>query len=165
MSRPFSALPKRSRPRERLVREGAGALSETELVALLMRSGTHGSSANDLATELLAEFGTLRRISSASAEELARLDGVGLAKAAAIVAAFELGRRLSLEEPSEVVLARASDVASRARDVLAGLRRERVVVFVCDRKKAIAQRGALVSRNSLASTRGRTGSAQRCSET
>ncbi len=85
-----------------------------------------------LAADLLAEFGSLRRLSEAGVEELGRVPGVGAAKAAAIVAAFELGRRVPREE-SGTVLRRASDVAELAANTLAGLRLERAVVFVCDR--------------------------------
>ncbi|WP_420639939.1 RadC family protein [Candidatus Poriferisocius sp.] len=134
MGSPFSALPSRARPRERLLSEGREALSDTELLALQLRSGTTGASASDLATALLAEFGSLRRLGEATVEELARLPGVGNAKACSVVAAFELGRRLPLDDQPEVSLARASDVAQRARHSLAGLRRERAIVFVCDRR-------------------------------
>lgn len=134
MGRPLSTLPSRTRPRERLLAEGREALSDIELLALQLRSGTSGTSACDLAAHLLAEFGNLRRLSEASAEELARLPGIGAAKAASIVAGFELGRRLPFDDQPEVRLARASDVALRAQCSLAGLRRERAVVFVCDRR-------------------------------
>lgn len=134
MGRPLSTLPMRARPRERLMAEGREALSDTELLALQLRSGTNGTSACDLAAHLLAEFGSLRRLSEASVEELARLPGIGVAKAASLIAGFELGRRLPLDDQSEVRLARASDVAQRAQRCLAGLRRERAVVFVCDRR-------------------------------
>lgn len=137
MGRPFSALPARSRPRERLLAEGREALSDAELLALQLRSGTNGTSANDLATNLLVEFGGLRRLSEATVEELARIPGVGAAKAAGIVAAFELGRRLPMEEQNSLELARASDVANRAQQSLAGLRRERALVFVCDRRSRL----------------------------
>jgi len=134
VSRPFSTLPSSALPRERLLAEGREALSDIELLALQLRSGTKGNSANDLAADLLAEFGDIRRLSSARPEELARLPGIGVAKAASIVASFELGRRLAHEASERPVLARASDVAARAQTALSALRRERVIVFVCDRR-------------------------------
>ena len=137
MSRPFSTLPSSALPRERLLAEGREALSDVELLSLQLRSGTRGTSANDLAAILLAEFGDLRRLSSAHPEEVARLPGIGVAKAASIVASFELGRRLAHDTSQQIVLARASDVAVRAQTALAGLRRERVIVFVCDRRSRL----------------------------
>lgn len=137
MSRPFSVLPLRARPRERLLADGREALSDSELLALLLRSGTTGASASDLANDLLAEFGNFSRLSEATADELERVPGVGAAKAAAVVAGFELGRRFRQERTNEVVLSRASEVAYRAQSLLTGLRRERVVAFVCDRRNRL----------------------------
>lgn len=137
MGRPFSTLPPRARPRERLFADGREALSDAELLALQLRSGMNGASASDLAASLLAEFGSLRRLSEATVEELARVVGVGAAKAAGIVAAFELGRRLPFDDQATVTLARASDVAVHAQQSLAGVRRERAVVFVCDRRSRL----------------------------
>ena len=134
MGRPFAVLPARARPRERLLAEGREVLSDSEVLALLLRSGTTGASASDLANDLLADFGNLSRLSEATADELERVTGVGAAKAAAVVAGFELGRRLRQDKTNEVVLSRASEVASRAQALLSGLRRERVIVFVCDRR-------------------------------
>ena len=134
MGRPFAVLPARARPRERLLAEGREVLSDSEVLALLLRSGTTGASASDLANDLLADFGSLSRLSEATADELERVTGVGAAKAAAVVAGFELGRRLRQDKTNEVVLSRASEVASRAQALLSGLRRERVIVFVCDRR-------------------------------
>lgn len=137
MGRPFAVLPDRSRPRERLLAEGREVLSDSEVLALLLRSGTTGASASDLANDLLAEFGSLSRLSEATADELGRVPGVGAAKAAAVVAGFELGRRLRQDTTNEVVLFRASEVAARAQSLLSGLRRERVIVFVCDRRSRL----------------------------
>ena len=137
MGRPFAVLPDRSRPRERLLAEGREVLNDSEILALLLRSGTSGASASDLANDLLADFGSLSRLSEATADELERVPGVGAAKAAAVVAGFELGRRLRQDKTNEVVLSRASDVAARAQTLLSGLRRERVIVFVCDRRSRL----------------------------
>lgn len=115
----------------RLIARGAGALTERELIALLVRNGTRGASALDLAADLLAEFGGLRALASARPEELATRTGIGDAKATALVAAFELGRR-TVDDAAPVRLRRPEDVARVASGALAGLRRERVVVLVAD---------------------------------
>ena len=86
--------PAAERPRERLVQQGAAALSDAELLAIFLRVGVRGKSAVDLARELLASFdGDLARLAAASTMELARLPGIGPAKAAQLAATLELARR------------------------------------------------------------------------
>jgi DNA repair protein RadC len=88
-------LPPSERPRERLQRHGAEALATAELLALLMGRGISGESVIITAQRLLARFGNLQNMASATVEELSSIRGIGLAKAAQIKAAFELGRRLN----------------------------------------------------------------------
>lgn len=128
----MAAVPSHERPRERLIAGGAEALSERELLALVLRNGTQGASALDLASELLAEYGSLASLAVARPEELARRKGVGPVKAAAVVAAFHLSRRAMHLVDKAVTLRNGEDVARAAGKALAGLRRERVVVLVCD---------------------------------
>lgn len=90
-------LPLEERPRERLVRAGPAALSGEELVALLLGSGARGESALDCARRLLAAHGGLAGLASLTGSELAREKGVGRARASAIEAAIEVGRRLAAE--------------------------------------------------------------------
>jgi len=111
--------------------QGARALTEHELLALVLRNGTAGASALDLAMRLLADYGGLRALTEARPEELAVRSGIGAAKAAALVAAFELGRRDGGEAPT-APLRSPRQVAEVARRELAGARRERVLVLVCD---------------------------------
>ena len=87
-------LPQAERPRERMQKYGAEALSTAELIAVLIRSGTRGESVLLTAQKLLSNFGNLQNIASASLEELSRIKGIGLSKATQIKAAFELGRRV-----------------------------------------------------------------------
>lgn len=132
MAVPMSRVPTHERPRERLLARGPRALTERELIALLLRNGTGGASALDLAGDLLAEFGGLRALASAGPEELAACTGIGDAKATALVAAFELGRRVDDDGAAPVRLRRPDHVARVASGALGGLRRERVVVLVAD---------------------------------
>ncbi len=143
----MAMLPSHERPRERLLARGAGALSERELIALALRTGTRAASALDVAGALLAEYGSLRAVASARPEELAARSGVGAAKAAALVAAFELGRRATGRDEA-VVIRRPEDVADVARRELDGLRRERVLVLVCDAANRL-RRTVVVSEGSI----------------
>ena len=97
----ISKLPKDARPRERLFKVGADSLSEIELLAILLRIGREGKSAIELATELLVECGGLRGLDSKTPKELCQISGIGMAKAAQIKAALELGKRLQIEPNSE----------------------------------------------------------------
>ncbi len=89
--------PAAERPREKLIAAGARALTEAELLALWLRTGTRGASAVDLARELLAEFGSLRALLAADADRLCRHRGIGPARYAGLQAALELARRHHLE--------------------------------------------------------------------
>ena len=87
------------RPRERLQYYGAAALSNAELLAILLRVGSPGENVVALSTRVLKEFGGLPGLAKASFGELTTLKGVSTAKAAQLKAALELGRRLLLSSP------------------------------------------------------------------
>ena len=89
------------RPRERLLRNGADNLSNVELLAILLRTGTRKLNAVELARNLLEDSdGKVAGIAAMSIDRLLKLNGVGPAKAAALAASFELGRRCALENIS-----------------------------------------------------------------
>ncbi len=90
-------LPADSRPREKLLARGANALSDSELLALLLRSGTAGKGVLQLAQELLDRFGGLAGLLHTGAEELRQIKGLGPAKRAEVVAVLELARRALLQ--------------------------------------------------------------------
>ncbi|MFH1141057.1 MAG: DNA repair protein RadC [Chloroflexota bacterium] len=87
-------LPTSERPRERLRDHGVAYLSNAELIAILLRTGTPAENVVDLASRLLSRFGGLEGLSRASFQELATVHGIGEAKTAQLKAALELGRRL-----------------------------------------------------------------------
>jgi DNA repair protein RadC len=94
-------MPTNERPRERLVEHGADALKNSELIAILLRTGMKGLSAIQAAERLLKEFETLNNLSRASIEDLRRVKGVGRDKAIALKSAFTLARRMALEMRQE----------------------------------------------------------------
>jgi DNA repair protein RadC len=143
----MAAVPVHERPRERLLDVGVEALTERELLAVVLRNGTKGVSALDLAAELLAEYGSLGSLASARPEELAARNGVGPAKAAALVAAIHLGRRAEADS-SPLALRRPADVAVVAGRRLRHLRRERVIVLVADARNRL-RRTVVVSEGSI----------------
>lgn len=85
--------PKAERPRERLIEQGAHALSDGELLAVLIGCGNRGRSAVDLARELIAQFGSLRELLSADSRTCLEQHGIGPARYASLQAALELARR------------------------------------------------------------------------
>jgi DNA repair protein RadC len=118
-------LPKPERPRERLQKFGAEALSAQELLALVIGRGIPKKSVMNIAQELLAKFGNIKAISQATIEELSQIKGIGLAKAAQIKACFELGRREELEpelknfdikDPETVVKAVRAGIKDKAKE-------------------------------------------------
>ena len=122
-------LPEDERPRERLLERGARTLGDAELVAVLLRTGRRGSSALEVARSLLVQIGGLQGLGLADAASLVG-DGLGPAKAASLLAAVEIGRRLARGEIAErEPLSRPAAVASylslrfgrRDQEVLGGL--------------------------------------------
>lgn len=116
-------MPAETRPRERLYQGGAVVLSDAELLALVIRSGRRGASALEVACEILGEHGSLSRLAQAKPEEMQRLAAIGSAKAASIVAAFEMGRRAGVGE-SVSTISCPSDLAAAVRPHLSNQRRE-----------------------------------------
>lgn len=101
--------PETERPREKLLHDGPHALTDAELLALLIRSGTSKATALDLARKILSEEKSLRGIASKTAIELMRLKGIGKAKAVELLAAFEIGRRVEAIKTEPKLIVRAPD--------------------------------------------------------
>lgn len=101
MSTRIHDLPESDRPRERLIEQGAEALSNAELLAIFINTGLKGENAIQVANRVLTESKSLRSLSRRTAKELSNVRGLGPAKAAHIAAAFELGRRAGREEITE----------------------------------------------------------------
>ncbi len=98
---PLKDLPPDAQPREKLLARGPGALSDAELLALLLRTGLAGKGVLQLAQELVDSFGGLAGLLHASADDLKRIKGLGPAKRAELVAVLELARRALAEQLRE----------------------------------------------------------------
>ena len=131
-------LPAGERPRERMAQYGPEAMSTVELLAILLRVGSRGESAIRLAERLLAEFGGLAGIAKARVPQLSALPGIGLAKAAQIKAAFELGKRLatSVEGPRPVIR-NASDAAALMMEELRYREQECLAAILLDARNQV----------------------------
>ena len=105
-------VPSEDRPRERMMQFGAEALSHTELLAILLRTGTRSESAVHLAGRILQSCGSLAGLVDMSLEELTAIRGIGPAKAVQLRAGIELGRRLSREgRETRLTVRRPQDAA------------------------------------------------------
>ncbi len=110
-NRMIRELEPQERPRERLLEQGGNTLTDVELLAVLLRTGCPGLSVVDLARELLQEAGSLAALRDANCESLRR-PGIGPAKAATLLAALEVGRRLAKAElPARKPMSRPAEVA------------------------------------------------------
>ena len=139
-------MPPSERPRERLQRHGAGALSDAELIAILLRTGVKGQSAVQLAQELLKRH-SLGELVSVPLEALAKTKGIGRTKAIQLKAGFELAARL--DRPRErTPVSTPAEAVSVVRDEMRTLDREEFRVLLLNTKNGLI-RAAPVSRGSL----------------
>lgn len=126
------------RPRERLAKLGPQALTNAELLAILLRVGVPGENAVDVGQRLLNTFDGLTGLHSAPFEELIQQHGLGEAKAAQIKAAIELGKRLSLEAPEERPIIKCpADAAALVQYEMSGLEKEQMRVFLLDTRNRV----------------------------
>lgn len=131
-------LPKSERPRERLIHYGPGALSTSELLAILLRTGIQGENVINQATRLLIEFGGLSGLAKASLAEVSRFKGMGEAKYTQVMAALELGRRLLIESPEDRPQIRSpADAANLVMAEMSLLEQEHLRLFLLDTKNRV----------------------------
>jgi DNA repair protein RadC len=134
----MSQWPAAERPREKLVAGGPQALSDAELLAVVIGSGTGGRSALDIARGILISEQGLRGISTKNCSELMRVKGIGRARAVALVAAFEMGRRMQSRGWEEHVSVNGpADVARVLLPLLRDRLQEVFVVLILDSKNGI----------------------------
>ncbi|MEA2016494.1 MAG: DNA repair protein RadC [Actinomycetota bacterium] len=148
--------PELERPREKLVKKSAEYLSDCELLAIILRTGIGNSkkriSALDLAKKLLSRYGSLKSILDLSLSEFLSIKGIGKAKAAQVIAAFELGRRAISEKNGNNVSFRCSEeVANYYIPLLKDLKKEQFRVLLLDIKNKVIKE-VLISMGSLTSS-------------
>jgi DNA repair protein RadC len=134
-------LPVGERPEERLARFGAFALSDTELLAMLLRCGTQGQDVLTLATQLLAEAGSLAGLLAWHETDFRKLKGIGRVKALQLVAAMEVARRATGHPPREApVLNRADLIVAYLDTTASGLEVEKFWALCLDRRNRLRKR-------------------------
>ena len=126
------------RPRERLLSLGPQALTNAELIAILLRVGVTGENAVQVGQRLLQKFGGLGGLHRVPIEELINQHGIGEAKAAQIKAAIELGRRLTLEAPEErPTINSPADAAALVQYEMSALEQEHLRVLLMDTRNHV----------------------------
>lgn len=131
-------LEETERPRERLAELGPQALSNAELIAILLRVGVEGENAVQVGQRLLQTFGGLHGLHKASFTEVCAQHGLGAAKAAQIKAAIELGRRMAAQAPDDrPTIHSPSDAAELVRYEMGALEQEHLRVLLLDTRNRV----------------------------
>ena len=125
-------MPQDERPREKLLGRGAAALTDSELLAILLRTGVPGANAVEVARQLLQRSGSLSGLSRCSIQEIASVRGIGAAKAIQLVAAFGLGQRLASERLARQKLDAPELVYNLVASEMRTLRKESLRVILLD---------------------------------
>lgn len=134
-------IPKHDRPRERLIEFGASALSNQELIAILIGSGTRKESVNDLAKRVYSHFEGVELLREATLEELTSIKGIGMVKAVGILGAIELGNRVNrFKMPDRYVIRSPQDGADFVMEELRLEKQEHFVVLFLNTKNQIIHR-------------------------
>jgi DNA repair protein RadC len=134
------------RPQERLEKFGASALSDTELLAMLLRSGTRGQDVLTLASRLVAQAGSLANLITWRPSEYQKLKGIGRVKALQLVTTMEIARRVvSQQQGEEPLLNRADLVAKYLESLTCGLEVEKFWVLCLNRKNRLMKRVEITS--------------------
>ncbi len=142
-------IPAENRPRERLQRQGAAALSSAELLALILKSGTRGCNILDLCNGLLTKY-PLEQLAQCTLSQLMREHGIGHAKGAQILAVFELYKRLPVREMKSEAVTSAKDIAPRYMAQFKDVQQEHFMAIYLDVKhKIIADQ--MISKGTLTS--------------
>jgi DNA repair protein RadC len=142
MSLKISAWAVEDRPREKLIRKGTASLSDAELIAILISSGTKDKSAVDLGRELLGMANNnLNTLGKLTITDIVKLRGIGPARAVTIAAALELGRRRKLAEVQETIQIKCSrDVADIFQPILSDLIHEEFWILFLNRSNKVINR-------------------------
>jgi DNA repair protein RadC len=125
-------MPQDERPREKLLARGADALSNAELIAILLRTGRRGMNVVDVARELIDRYKSFAELSRCSVKELSEIKGIGPAKALELVAAFNLGKRFTQEPVSQQKLDSPELIYKLLGDEMRMLRTESLRVVLLD---------------------------------
>lgn len=121
-------------PREKVVNDGIDTLSSTELLAILLRCGSKKKSVMELSNEVLNFFESFEELKDITIEELINIEGIGIAKATTILAAIELGKRLSTKRINKNKFIKPVDIFDEFSPILSSLKQEHLYAVYIDNK-------------------------------
>ena len=139
------------RPREKMMSKGVDALTDAELIAILLATGTREMSAIDLAKKMIQDLGGFSQLARASSKQLMTIKGIGEAKALTLVAALELGRRKAREEAFSLQIKSADTAARYLMEKIGDSEQEIFYALFLDRKNCIKSE-KMISLGSISAT-------------
>jgi len=132
-------LPKSDRPREKLIAKGVDNLKDSELLAILLRSGTTGKNVIEIASQILSKY-SKKRLLQMTYDDLSKISGIDSAKATTLLAAFELSKRaLEVNDTNLPVINTAKDAAAQLTD-MRDLKKEHFVVLYLNAKNQLVHK-------------------------
>ncbi|RYL94681.1 DNA repair protein RadC [Sporolactobacillus sp. Y61] len=137
-------VPCEDRPRERLIRDGAQSLSDRDLLAIILRSGSRYESVLELSGRLISEFGGIENLQEASVEELGKIRGIGTAKAVQLLASFEIAKRLVRHRSDQRYTIRSpEDGAQFVMEEMRTLKQEHFVAVFLNTKNQVLHKSTI----------------------
>ena len=132
-------LPKSDRPREKLIAKGADNLKDSELLAILLRTGTTGKNVIEIASQILSKY-SKKRLLQMTYDDLSKISGIDSAKATTLLAAFELSKRaLEVNDTNLLVINTAKDAVAQLTD-MRDLKKEHFVVLYLNAKNQLVHK-------------------------
>ncbi|MDD2370594.1 MAG: DNA repair protein RadC [Firmicutes bacterium] len=127
-------MPKYLRPRERSLDVGMNNLSDQEVLAIIIRCGYREHTALDVSVNLLHKYGSLKNISKLTVEDLCKIKGIGKDKSLMVMAAFEIGRRSTIEKINKKQILSSKDASIVLETSLRGLNKEHFIILMLNTK-------------------------------
>lgn len=131
-------LPVNELPRERLINYGEKNLTNEELLAIILRTGTRNISVKEVSSNILSSVNSITELNNLGLQELSQIKGVGMVKAVSIKASIELGKRVNSVEISNMMKLNNSDIVHETfKSLFIGLKQERLLAIYLDNKKRL----------------------------
>ena len=138
-------IPNRERPRERLKKYGSSALSDQELLAIILKSGTHNKSVKNLALDILRTYDDISKLKDITISKLTRIKGIGEVKALELIATIELGKRvfLNTERKERLRLSNAEEIYYYIKDIFLDKKQEYFYALYFNNKQELIDKKLL----------------------